>query len=714
MRRLWPFLILIFLVTAVLGALFYPYLNNYFVADDFFHLATARFSTEPWSVWWRPYFFGRVFWRPMPWMAHFFMYRLAGLDPVANHLADVTLHGLDALMVSILAWLLLRNRIAERFWRLAASGLAGLLFAAHPIALLTASWLCCRGDLLGFFFLLLALILFLHFRGRLRYQGLAALCALLACLSKETMIVHPALILAAAWLFPTEKIQSFRRLARAARETLPFAAALGVYLGWRLSVLGQMGGYEPIRLSLSFFLPRLAYHLPQILKRVPRDLLFHHLEPASLNFQMLAAFFLLLLLGTGWGLLRRERRLLAFSLAWLAITLAPLWNLSQMLVQREERLLYLPLVGFLLLAPASLAALQRPTGRALALGLWILILAAYRLADQPALRSWEQAGEANRALSTALCQKLTGLKPPPAGQRFYILGLDADQYYLDPMLKLELPSQYLSNRFMLGDHPCLVWNFLPAFPNASDAEPQMDAKALPKEEIVTMDSLNHLVAVTPPDLLLVSQLDPTAALWEWKGGLVLDASPEIRNLAFQVPMMLGRYSQMTRFLPTWSFYRGGLALSWTLSPDCKADPLDRSEEALAFISAGPDPYLVSPPIRFHAAGAKVVEIELKLPRRDYLPPDQSEGSLFWLTEDQSNWSSQRELRFPLQADGQWHTYRLELPPNLAWVRSGLVRKLRLDPMVGPGGFWLRRVVFLSESEVNVQQAAAGSKPPASP
>jgi len=51
-------------------------------------------------------------------------------------------------------------------------------------------------------------------------------------------------------------------------------------------------------------------------------------------------------------------------------------------------------------------------------------------------------------------------------------------------------------------------------------------------------------------------------------------------------------------------------------------------------------------------------------------------------------------------------------PGLHLVQKEIRGKVTEE--VGYGRFWLKRVMFLSESEVSKQQAAAGSKPPASP
>ena len=710
MRALAPVVFLLLLIAAVVAALLGPHLYNYYIADDFWHLAFARFSLEPWGVWWRP-FFADVFWRPLTISADVGIYALSGIEPLGNHLFDAILHGLNAFLVGLLAWLLGRASGVEGFWRWAGAYLAGLLFAVHPIGLLTASWLCCRADLLGGFFVLLSLVLFLGFGGRWWAAAGAGGAALLAALCKETMIVQPGLIFLAALSVPAAGVRGFRRLGRAGVAALPSLAAIGGYLYWRGQVLGGLGGYEPMEWKLSYFLPRLVYHLPRLLERAPRDLFFHHLDSADVPFRTLAVFFALLAVVAGWRVLTRRSGWLLLAVGWTVAAMAPLWNVSQMLVEREERLLYLAVIGPILLAAASLAALQKPAWRMLAVALWAVVFFTYALAGIPALTAWQQTAALNQALTVAVREKVLDYDPPPTHDRFYILGLDADQYYLDPMIKLALPADQLGNRFMLGDRPSLVWEFLPAL-SAPDPSPDpLPPETFPAEEVFFTDPQNRLVAATPPDLIFALQHDLGAKALEWKGGLMLDATAAIKELSFATLSIQNQYSYRRLFLPTWAFYRTGLTLSWTLSPDCGLDPADRSDVGMSFVAVGPDPYLLSPGVRFPAPGAAALEIELKVAAQDYLPADRSEAAFFWQTDEATGWDRSRELRFPIRADGEFHTYRLELTKNLAWMRSGWVRQVRLDPIAFPGRFWLRRILFLSQAEVAHAKAPAQEEDP---
>lgn len=698
MRKLAPTFLLVLLLGAALSFLFAPFLHNYFVADDFWHLSFPRFALQPEEVWWKPCY-GRVFWRPLAWSLDVGLYYLFGPEPFGHHLTDAVLHGLNALLVAGLAWTLSRSLAPQPFWRYTGAYLSAFLFALHPIGTLTASWLCCRSVLLGTFCGLLSLLVFFRFRDRRWAPLLSGLLALGAMLSKETMVVLPALLFAAAWLFPSLERKGWHRAVQAGRETLPLVVALLVYFSARWRVLGELGGYEPLRFQSEIILAQLAYHLPRLAERAFRDFLFHHLGPGSPQFRVLVGAFLLLLALTGWRMLKQERRWLFFSLAWMALALAPLWNMSQMLVQREERLLYFGLAGFLLLAPAGMFALRRPVGRVMALALWVSVLYSYTQADLPALKQWQEIGRANQALAVAVRQKVTEFKPAPAGGRFYLVGLSEDQYYLDAMVKLGLPTEYLNNRFMLAEHPSLVWEFLPALSAAESSSPAVEPTALPREKIHETGSHNRLVVVTPPALVSAIHQDPMARVWEWKGDLILDLTPEIRALKFQMVSMQNNYSAHRLLLPTWSFYQEPLPLTWTLSADCRVEQSDRAESLLGFVAQGDDCYLVSPEFSFHAAGAAGLVIELKVAPEKYLPAEQAEAVVMWSTEREPRFRPGDQIRFLLRADGEFHRYQLDLESNLAWLRSGRVRRIRLDPVSYPTRFWLRRVLFLSKEEV---------------
>lgn len=131
-------------------------------------------------------------------------YALDGLNPRGYHATNLLLHLFNSLLVMLLAARLTGRRLV--------GGLAGLVFAVHPVHVEAVSWLSSRKDLLAAFFLLLATHLYLaarrprtglmsseSFVQRVRHNtrlsyGLALLCYVLALLSKMPAVVLPALL----------------------------------------------------------------------------------------------------------------------------------------------------------------------------------------------------------------------------------------------------------------------------------------------------------------------------------------------------------------------------------------------------------------------------------------------------------------------------------------------------------------------------------------
>ncbi|MFA0776127.1 MAG: hypothetical protein THHGLFOP_001655 [Candidatus Fervidibacter sp.] len=58
------------------------------------------------------------------------------------------------------------------------------------------------------------------------------------------------------------------------------------------------------------------------------------------------------------------------------------------------------------------------------------------------------------------------------------------------------------------------------------------------------------------------------------------------------------------------------------------------------------------------------------------------GQVFWVREDEPNWSESKSVRFPLPTDGQWHELRIDLTQSPEW--KGTITQLRLDPGSGAG------------------------------
>jgi hypothetical protein len=67
----------------------------------------------------------------------------------------------------------------------------------------------------------------------------------------------------------------------------------------------------------------------------------------------------------------------------------------------------------------------------------------------------------------------------------------------------------------------------------------------------------------------------------------------------------------------------------------------------------------------------------------------------WENEQRPMFVPERTVCFPLQADGEVHTYLIPLAANIHWSLSNTLLRLRLDPINYPGSFELYQLEFKS-------------------
>ncbi|NJD18183.1 MAG: DUF1736 domain-containing protein, partial [Gemmatimonadetes bacterium] len=328
--------------------------------------------------------------RPLALVTYALNWQISGADPWSYHLVNVLLHaGVAALVVRL-----------GLLWGLPAlaAGLAGLLFAAHPIHVEAVAAVFGRKDLLATRFVLAFALTHRSALERGGWRRFAAPMLLLsAMLSKEVGVVGLALVAAQdVWL------ENDRRAFLARREVpLLYAShifAVAVFLLARTSVTGGLGipdtsFWDNPLVSASWF-ERIATALVVVGKGIALLLLPLGQSPDySFNaIPSVASPFDPRLLATlaGAGALvagalhpRFRSGVLPLAALWYALALLPTANLLVVSgTLFAERLLYLPSVAFCLAAGAALAwvARQRPlAGRALA-GAAVLGLAAATVA----------------------------------------------------------------------------------------------------------------------------------------------------------------------------------------------------------------------------------------------------------------------------------------------------------------------------------------------
>jgi protein O-mannosyl-transferase len=256
---------------ALLAAIFViysPALNFQFILDDHHFVNDPRLQS-PGHFWdyFTTYVWAQVrggpssFYRPVfvLWLRLNFI--LAGMSSWGWHLLSVVKHVSAAILLGVLAWKLLRDRVAAL--------IAGTLFALHPAQTESVAWTTVPDPLMCSA-VLGCVLLYLEYADRVsadarkekskrkprqqvhaKSQGwssmwliASATACLAALMAKETAIVLPAVLFVVAMVMPIEKPGRIKaeslqaRLASAFRETIPFLVATVVYLSLRFNALG--------------------------------------------------------------------------------------------------------------------------------------------------------------------------------------------------------------------------------------------------------------------------------------------------------------------------------------------------------------------------------------------------------------------------------------------------------------------------------------------
>jgi tetratricopeptide (TPR) repeat protein len=175
------------------------------------------------------------FYRPLVSLTYFLEFRLWRLAPAGYHAANVVYHLGATLAVVWVAWLLFRRPLP--------AGIAGIVFALHPIHTESVAFISGRPDLLAGAFSAAALALYIR---RQRMDGRASIpsVALFAAglLSKETALALPAVLLVhAVTLGRDDGATAARRRAVLARLA-PYVIVATLYFGLRGVVLGSPVG----------------------------------------------------------------------------------------------------------------------------------------------------------------------------------------------------------------------------------------------------------------------------------------------------------------------------------------------------------------------------------------------------------------------------------------------------------------------------------------
>ena len=375
------------LYLAVMACALVPYvpaLWNGFALDDLYIIVwnpLVHSGQGAWRAFAAPYWppdLGGQMYRPLPLATFAVDWTLTHGHPVWFHATNLLWHAGVALIVTALAF---GSPSPEgRGGQGVRTALAaGLIFAVHPVHVEAVANVIGLGELMAAAAVCLAVYAAVV-RQNLWWSGAALLLGLL---SKENAVVAPALIVAAWIIQPAPRPQRQRMVA----FVLSWLVIAGAYLAVRGVVLhpyARLHATAPVFLGESAIAGRLTAVavLSDVLRLlvVPLKLRADY-SPAERTIvrSILDGRLLIGLACLGlWAWLlvmawRKQRKVEAYGLVWIAIAFLPVSNLLFSTgVLLAERTLYLPSAG---LALAAGAALARLPARRFGVALGLLVLA---------------------------------------------------------------------------------------------------------------------------------------------------------------------------------------------------------------------------------------------------------------------------------------------------------------------------------------------------
>lgn len=384
--------VVVFLFAA---GIYVPTLRSTFIWDDL-QLAThpLRIGSNPYAF----FFGGGAYYRPFLHLSMAIDFGFWHLNPMGYHTTNILLHGMNSLLVFFAGIYLLRNKglsgtndsgNEESAKSLLLSFISALFFALHPIHTESVAWISGRTDMLSTFFVLLAFLSYLIYDrdGKIAGLFLCSVFFLFSLFSKENAISFFLVVLAYATITKMARKKIVVTL-------VSLLAAVAVYMVLRQGEIirmmmaspGAKGAFLASGISSKNLFAMLSgatgYYIEKLV--LPFDLNLLPQIPEGWVYLLIS----LLPFVLGGILYYTGCRLEVFLIAWIVVTLLPSLSilLSQIGAPIGERYLYLPSVGFSLLAGAVLVKIKNR--KALFAGVFLL-LSIYSVSTYERLKVWK-------------------------------------------------------------------------------------------------------------------------------------------------------------------------------------------------------------------------------------------------------------------------------------------------------------------------------------
>lgn len=331
--------------------------NNEFVWDDHVFILDNPDARSLSST---PSFFAKDMeglYRPVRSAYYALIYSFAGKNEFWYHFNSLFLHT----VISILVFFIIDNILNNN----SISMVSALIFASHPIHTERVANITGGFDLLGIFFMLLSFYFYIKFskgNGK-KYFWFSLILFLIAVFSSEEALTLPLLIALYEFCFHKEKINDLNSMKKyLIKNNLPYFAIALFYAAIRFFALGIKGRIEGY-LAGSFYLTMLtmlkAYAYYIYLLVFPVNLtVYHEIKAAASLLELKVIISALILLAIIFFAVKNyKNKILFFSVFWFFIALLPFSNILPLQTFVAERYLYVPSIGFSLLASYLLVSI---------------------------------------------------------------------------------------------------------------------------------------------------------------------------------------------------------------------------------------------------------------------------------------------------------------------------------------------------------------------
>ena len=304
--------------------------------------------------------------RPMVDLSIMLNYQLSGVNVVGWHMFNIGNHIANSFLVYLLIlWTLtlpvLASQYADKAKRMAL--FCALLFAVHPIHTESVTYIISRSETVTTFFYMLALLAFvIGVKNKNNFFMIgAALASLCAMQSKEWAVTLPAVVLLYDYLFLSEgKLKSIlSRWWAYLLVAAPWALALSkipIFASTPSSSYGigmtTATGITPITYLMTSMNVLWTYVRLMILP-INQNLDYDYpIAKTLFEFPTALSFLghVAVVVAAVWLYRKKGMRLIPFGLAWFYITLSPVQSFVPIVDVIFEHRLYLPSIGFILMA----------------------------------------------------------------------------------------------------------------------------------------------------------------------------------------------------------------------------------------------------------------------------------------------------------------------------------------------------------------------------